>query len=98
MASSEKFIPLTPGQPLPGGTDGFRAGISPVTATAARPAFQPLTSGAPAPAANPVIQVHSHAPDPTGRPPVVTLKREGDRVIGIHIECSCGQIIDLACS
>jgi hypothetical protein len=29
--------------------------------------------------------------------PKVTLQREGDRVSAIHIVCSCGQTIDLAC-
>ena len=27
----------------------------------------------------------------------VVVKREGDKVTGIHIQCSCGQLIDLAC-
>jgi hypothetical protein len=27
----------------------------------------------------------------------VSLHRDGDRISGIHIECSCGQVIDLAC-
>jgi hypothetical protein len=30
--------------------------------------------------------------------PRVTLQREGDRVAGIRIQCSCGQVIDLACA
>lgn len=29
--------------------------------------------------------------------PRVTLQRDGDRVAGIRVECSCGQVIDLAC-
>jgi hypothetical protein len=29
--------------------------------------------------------------------PVVTLKRNGAVVSGIHIECACGQVVDLAC-
>lgn len=29
--------------------------------------------------------------------PHIAVQREGDRVTGIRIQCSCGQIIDLAC-
>ena len=29
--------------------------------------------------------------------PVVTLRREGDRVTGIRVQCTCGQVIDLEC-
>jgi hypothetical protein len=29
--------------------------------------------------------------------PRITVQREGDRVAGIRIQCSCGQVIDLAC-
>jgi hypothetical protein len=29
--------------------------------------------------------------------PKVALHREGDCIIGIRIECSCGQVIDLSC-
>jgi len=32
----------------------------------------------------------------TGQP-VITLKKEGDRVVQIRVQCVCGQIIDLAC-
>ena len=40
----------------------------------------------------------AHAPGhPGAGEPVVTLQRDGDRVISIRIECPCGQIIDLAC-
>jgi hypothetical protein len=28
---------------------------------------------------------------------VVTLRRNGDVVSGIRIQCKCGQVIDLAC-
>ncbi len=29
--------------------------------------------------------------------PRISLQREGDRVNGIRIQCTCGQVIDLAC-
>lgn len=40
---------------------------------------------------------HAACGTAVGMPPVVTLRREGDRVTGIHIRCSCGQVIELAC-
>jgi hypothetical protein len=30
--------------------------------------------------------------------PSVTIQRDGDRVAGIRVQCSCGQVIDLACA
>jgi hypothetical protein len=30
--------------------------------------------------------------------PVVTLKREGNTVTGIRIECGCGSVLELACT
>jgi len=29
--------------------------------------------------------------------PSITLQRDGDKITAIHIECACGQVIDLAC-
>jgi hypothetical protein len=29
--------------------------------------------------------------------PRVTMQRDGEHVTSIHIQCSCGQVIDLAC-
>lgn len=29
--------------------------------------------------------------------PRVTVQRDGDRVTGIHVHCSCGKVIELAC-
>ena len=57
---------------------------------AASPAFAPLRAHAPA--------VCADAGSPSSREPVVTLQKDGDRVIGIRIECGCGQVIELACS
>jgi hypothetical protein len=43
---------------------------------------------------------HAHTPGspPALSQPVVTLQREGDKVIGIRIACVCGQVIELACA
>jgi hypothetical protein len=29
--------------------------------------------------------------------PVVSLRREGDKVVGIRVECTCGSVIELDC-
>ena len=33
----------------------------------------------------------------SGDEPQVTLHREGDRIVGIRVQCACGQAIELAC-
>jgi hypothetical protein len=50
-------------------------------------------------AANPSISATGTAPPHThpGCEPRVTLQRDGDQITGIHIQCSCGRIIDLTC-
>jgi len=48
--------------------------------------FQPVKPSGANPPAN-------HAPDK----PVITFERNGDRITQIKIQCSCGQIIELAC-
>jgi hypothetical protein len=30
--------------------------------------------------------------------PVVTLKRNGDQVTHIHIQCACGEVVELECA
>jgi len=54
--------------------------------------------------ARPLSEIASSASD-AGRSdlahphqPRVTLQKEGERIVGIQIQCSCGQQIDLACS
>lgn len=59
----------------------------------------------PQPGFTPVVVAHDHAPAPAANgctapahlEPVVTLQREGDRVIGIQIKCGCGQTIEFNC-
>ncbi|HWH69915.1 MAG TPA: hypothetical protein VNT26_11045 [Candidatus Sulfotelmatobacter sp.] len=79
------FVPLTTAPASGGERQPFRILV------AERPEqARPFQSPAPAP-----VPAHP-APQP-GCEPRVSLQREGDRVTGIHIECSCGQIIELAC-
>jgi hypothetical protein len=79
----DRFKPLLPASPSPEGAGAFRVKLVP--GTSAVPAFKPAAPAAPS--ATP----HVHAQ------PLITLKREGDRVTTIRIECTCGQVIELAC-
>jgi hypothetical protein len=79
---STAFVPLVARKA--GSTAG--AGAS----GAASPAFTPLRAHSPAACAE--------TASPSAREPVVTLQKDGERVIGIRIECGCGQVIELACS
>ena len=74
-------------------------------------AASPASSPGPSEAAfRPVLAgpVHCSASAPGGgatgptppapaSPPIVTLKREGDRVTHVQIQCSCGELIELNC-
>jgi hypothetical protein len=44
----------------------------------------------------PLGGVGQHPADAEGRPQV-TVRRDGQRVSAIHIQCRCGQVIELAC-
>lgn len=39
-----------------------------------------------------------HAATESSLKPVVTLKKDGDRVTHIHIQCACGQVVELECA
>jgi hypothetical protein len=63
-----------------------------------RPA--PFANGKAVPAPNGHPTPALAAPPPPARncpPPKVTLQRQGDVVSSIRIQCSCGQVIELAC-
>jgi hypothetical protein len=40
----------------------------------------------------------AHAANAETAQPIVTLKRDGDRVTHIHIQCACGQVVELECA
>ena len=85
--TTEPFVPLSTSPPAAAGQD-FRVLVVPAGAPA-EPFRSPASAG---PAAS--------ATAAASRPPCeprVSLLREDERVTGIHIQCSCGQIIDLAC-
>ena len=89
------FIPLLPdltqssritrAAGLPGGATSQDAGFAPLLPG------DPLASPALAPSDPPPAHAH-------GRLPVVTLKRDGDRVTHIQVRCSCGEVVELDCA
>lgn len=86
---TESFVPLTPASPRPAGERReFRA-------TVISPSGEALTFQSVAATAVPAMaNAAAHAPNCE---PKVSLQRDGNRVTGIHIQCFCGQVIELAC-
>jgi hypothetical protein len=82
---SDTFVPLATS--AAGGPDAttFRLKILPQQGSSAN--FQPLALSGRIPGHDP------HSPD---NPPSVELKREGDRIVGLRIQCSCGQLLELS--
>ncbi len=58
--------------------------------------FTPLVVTAPSDSSSPGSPP-AHAADSAESQPVVTLKRDGDRVTHIVVRCACGQVVELAC-
>ena len=89
---NESFVPLAPASPRPPGERReFRATV--ISQSSQVQSFQSVAATAgvvPAVAAS----VATHAGNCE---PQVSLQRDGNRVTGIHIQCSCGQVIDLSC-
>jgi hypothetical protein len=81
------FSPLLAKRALGADSGSFRVKVVP--APAANGSFVPHPT--PSPAASGLGGGHPETP------PTVTVRKEGDRVAGIRIECSCGQVIELAC-
>ncbi len=86
-ANRDAFVPLTPAaRPSKPGADSK---VTVVAQAANLQPFRPL--GQPAPAAT-VPAAHAASCEPR-----VTVQRDGDRVTSIQVQCSCGQVIELAC-
>ncbi len=81
----ESFVPLTPGALPAHEHSDFRVNVK-SNVENAQP-FHPL--GFPG-AASPL------APNPNAEPQI-EIRRDGDRVSAIHIQCTCGQTIELEC-
>lgn len=87
---SNDFVPLLKTSDGPSGiaSPPFSpgAGFKPVLAG-------PSSCSAPAPAGG----TPGSTPPALASPPTITLKREGDRVTHVQIQCSCGELIELNC-
>ncbi len=92
---SEAFVPLVTGPAPAGDTAVFHLKVLPKPAAESN--FESLAPSAP-PAGSAPAPAPAQAANPCLKPPVVTMQKQGDVVSGIKIECSCGQIIELACS
>ncbi len=86
--ATDPFVPFGPGT-LAGRAGAANLKVVPAGADGFSP-FQPGAGGPVHGAAG----GHVHG---TGQP-TVTLQREGDKVVGIRVECGCGQVIELACA
>jgi hypothetical protein len=86
---TESFVPLSPASPRPAGERReFRATV--ISQSGQTQTFQSV-------AATPTPSIaNATAPGAAGEPKV-SLQRDGSRVTGIHLQCSCGQVIDLSC-
>jgi hypothetical protein len=80
----DAFVPLT-AAPAPPAAKEFKVCV--LNSENKEAAFQSLTSPASAAAAT----------ERKPCEPKVTIQRDGDRITHLRIQCSCGQIMDLAC-
>lgn len=107
--AQQSFVPFTPARASQAADLGARS--KPLDRTGDRSGFVPSMPGTPltpgddatAPA---TTAPHAAAPSATvvaprahaeHAKPVVSLRREGDKVIGIRVECTCGSVIELDC-
>jgi hypothetical protein len=86
---TEPFVPLTTAAPKSG--DGQEYSVTVLAQSERTEAFKLLES-APAASTGGATVRHGKSCDPR-----VSLQREGEHVTSIHIQCGCGQVIDLAC-
>ena len=94
-AAAENFVPFEPIAPGPPSDGAPRLKVMPKAASPESSGeFAPL-QGPSTPSPTPAHTGHTPQASST---PTVTLQREGDRITHIRIECSCGQVIELACS
>lgn len=86
---TEPFVPLTTGSAA--ATDGqeFRVTVLPPSSKT-RPFRAIEGKDAPVKGAAPAVRGG-------GCEPIISVQRDADRVTSIRVQCSCGQVIDLAC-
>lgn len=95
-SAAESFVPFDP-LPSPTVAPDPATRIKVLPKAESRGEFAPL-QGAPGSSPSSAHSAHATHATPANAVPVVTLQKEGERVTGIRIECSCGQVIELACS
>ena len=86
---TEPFVPLTTAAPKSGERQEFSVTV---LAQSERTQAFKLLEPAPAASTSGGTVRYGKSCDPR-----VSLQREGDHVTSIHIQCGCGQVIDLAC-
>ncbi len=86
FSKTESFVPLVSG--LAGGKNReFKVTVVPQSADTK--SFNPISATA--------EKAVTNAGAPGRCEPKVTLERDGDRISSIRVQCSCGQVMDLAC-
>ncbi len=90
LLRTDSFVPLTT-LPASGENREFHVTVIPKTAQS-RPVQSLPSSTVPAPAAPGGELVAGRICEPR-----VSLQCDGDRITNIRIQCSCGQVVDLAC-
>lgn len=89
LIRTEPFVPLMPAAANPSERGAFQATV--LSQPEQMQKFHSIESSAAAAGAGANQRASNCEPR-------VTVQRDGDRVAGIRIECSCGQVIDLACA
>jgi len=87
----EAFIPFDPANRAPARVLDGSSELKVVPRPEAPPAFLSLSE---------LGSGHDHglAASPRLAEPRITVQRDGERVTGIRVTCTCGQVIELACS
>jgi hypothetical protein len=85
---TESFVPLT-AAPAPPSAREFAVTVTPSGTPKAEKNFQSLEPLRPATPVNPSENKTCE--------PRVTVQRDGNRVTHLRIQCTCGQVMDLAC-
>jgi len=88
LLRTESFVPLT-AVPAPAGQREFHVGIIPRDDH-----FRPFQSLAPKPLGPGETALSD---DKRFCEPRISVQREGDRVTSIRVQCTCGQVMELAC-
>jgi hypothetical protein len=89
LQRTDNFVPLTSASPASDSRE-FRIKIIPQADSAQ--SFQALEQTAPKEAGSTSVHAGKNCE------PQLLLQRDGARITNIRIQCSCGQIMDLACA